>query len=184
MLEFIHPEDHALVLDRHVRRLRGEDVPSTYPLRMLRKDGTSFWTQLNAVAIEWKGRTASLNFIRDISEQKRFEEQLAAAERLRSIGTLAGGIAHDFNNILMGIQGTSRCCSCNWTPRAPCAHAWRTSNTASRVAPNSRPGFSGSPRGGSTTPSRPTSTVWCRRAWRCSAAPARKSKCTRPSPEI
>jgi signal transduction histidine kinase len=105
MLEFIHPEDHALVLDRHVRRLRGEDVPSTYPLRMLRRDGTSFWTQLNAVKIEWKGRTATLNIIRDISEQKRFEEQFAAAERLRSIGTLAGGIAHDFNNILMGIQG-------------------------------------------------------------------------------
>ena len=105
MLDFIYPEDHALVLDRHVRRLRGEDVPSTYALRMRRKDGTSFWTQLNAVTIEWKGRPASLNFIRDISEQKRFEEQLAAAERMRSIGTLAGGIAHDFNNILMGIQG-------------------------------------------------------------------------------
>ena len=107
MLDFIYSEDHALVLDRHTRRLRGEDVPSTYPLRMQRKDGTSFWAQLNAVAIEWKGRPASLNFIRDISEQKRFEEQLAAAERLRSIGTLAGGIAHDFNNILMGIQGNT-----------------------------------------------------------------------------
>jgi two-component system cell cycle sensor histidine kinase/response regulator CckA len=107
MLDFICPEDHALVLDRHARRLRGEDVPSTYALRMLRKDGTSFWTQLNAVAIDWKGRPASLNFIRDISGQRRFEEQLAAAERLRSIGTLAGGIAHDFNNILMGIQGNA-----------------------------------------------------------------------------
>jgi PAS domain S-box-containing protein len=105
MLDFIFPEDHAMVVDRHQRRLRGEQVPSTYPLRMLRKDGTSFWTQLNAVTIDWKGRPASLNFIRDISEPKRLEEQLAAAERMRSIGTLAGGIAHDFNNILMGIQG-------------------------------------------------------------------------------
>jgi PAS domain S-box-containing protein len=119
MLDFISPEDHALVLDRHARRLRGEDIPSTYALRMLRKDGTSFWTQLNAVAIDWKGRPASLNFIRDISGQKRFEEQLAATERLRSIGTLAGGIAHDFNNILMGIQGSASLLLLQLDPASP-----------------------------------------------------------------
>lgn len=105
MLDFIYPEDHAMVLDRHLRRLRGEQVPATYPLRMVRKDGMPFWTLLNSVAIDWKGGAATLNFIRDISEQKRLEEQLASAERMRSIGTLAGGVAHDFNNILMGIQG-------------------------------------------------------------------------------
>jgi len=119
MLDFICPEDHALVLNRHVRRLRGEQVPSTYALRMLKNDGTSFWTQLNAVTIDWKGRTAALNFIRDISEQKRFEEQLAAAERLRSIGTLAGGIAHDFNNILMGIQGNVSLLLLSLDPASP-----------------------------------------------------------------
>ena len=119
MLDFISPEDHALVFDRHVRRLRGEDVPSTYALRMRRKDGTTFWTQLNAVTIEWKGQPASLNFIRDISEQKRLEEQLAAAERLRSVGTLAGGIAHDFNNILMGIQGNVSLLLLSLAPESP-----------------------------------------------------------------
>ena len=119
MLDFISPEDHALVADRHARRLRGEQVPSTYPLRMLRKDGTPFWTQLNSVAIDWKGRPATLNFIRDISEQKRLEEQLAAAERMRSIGTLAGGIAHDFNNILMGIQGNVSLLLLNLDPASP-----------------------------------------------------------------
>ncbi len=119
MLDFIYPEDHAMVADRHVRRLRGEQVPSTYPLRMQRKDGTAFWTQLNAVAIDWKGRPASLNFIRDISEQKRLEEQLAAAERMRSIGTLAGGIAHDFNNILMGIQGNVSLMLLSLDPASP-----------------------------------------------------------------
>ena len=105
IMDFIHPEDRSMVADRHMRRQRGEQVPSTYPLRMKCRDGTTFWTQLNAVAIDWKGRPASLSFIRDITEQKQLEEQLAAAERMRSIGTLAGGIAHDFNNILMGIQG-------------------------------------------------------------------------------
>jgi signal transduction histidine kinase/ActR/RegA family two-component response regulator len=86
---------------------------------MQRMDGTSFWTQLNAVAIEWKGRPASLNFIRDISEQKLLAEQLAASERMRSIGTLAGGIAHDFNNLLMGIQGNVSLLLLNLGPESP-----------------------------------------------------------------
>ena len=66
-----------------------------------------------------RGGRRSLNFIRDISEQKRFEEQLAAAERLRSIGTLAGGIAHDFNNILMGIQGNASLLLLHLDPASP-----------------------------------------------------------------
>ena len=119
IMDFIHPEDRSRVADRHMRRQRGEQVPSTYPLRMKCRDGTTFWTQLNAVAIDWKGRPASLSFIRDITEQKQLEEQLAAAERMRSIGTLAGGIAHDFNNILMGIQGNVSLLLLSLEPASP-----------------------------------------------------------------
>ncbi|MDJ0810037.1 MAG: PAS domain S-box protein [Desulfobacterales bacterium] len=103
--EYVAPEDQNMILERHFRRLKGEVVPSTYNFRLLRKSGEKFWVEVNAVMITWEGRPATLNFIRDIDDQKKLEAEFQHARKMEAVGTLAGAIAHNFNNLLMAIQG-------------------------------------------------------------------------------
>jgi len=48
-----------------------------------------------------------LSIIRDITEQKKMQENLMATDRLASIGELASGMAHELNNPLTAVIGFS-----------------------------------------------------------------------------
>ena len=102
-MELIHPEDQDIVVKRHRKRLAGEKVPSSYDFRLINKNGKKIWVHINAALISWEGRPATLNFVRDITRQKKLKAQLRRAQKMEAIGTLAGSVAHDLNNILSGV---------------------------------------------------------------------------------
>ena len=104
-IEFIHKDDRDMVVGRYLRRLKGEVVPDKYAFRIIDKPGNIRWVELTVVLINWEGKQASLNFLTDISDRRRLEEEQQRVAKLESVGLLAGGIAHDFNNILTAILG-------------------------------------------------------------------------------
>jgi two-component system NtrC family sensor kinase len=58
--------------------------------------------------IDGEGRLyAIVHYLKDVTEQKRLEQQLIRSDRLASLGTLVAGIAHEINNPLGIIAGYS-----------------------------------------------------------------------------
>ena len=96
--EVLHPDYRELVTERAAARIRGENVPGYYEIKLLRKDGSSFDAEISARVIEIEGEACIQAWIRDVSERKRAEESLRRSEeRYRALveESFDGVLIHD-----------------------------------------------------------------------------------------
>jgi PAS domain S-box-containing protein len=75
----------------------------------VRKDGSRITVSLTVTAMlsESGALAGFIGIARDVTMEKKLEQQLQQSQKMDAIGQLAGGIAHDFNNIMTAIVGFS-----------------------------------------------------------------------------
>ena len=64
--------------------------------------------EIRTVTTGWKGGSAHLALLRDITERRALEQQLAQAQKLESVGQLSAGIAHEINTPIQFISDNTR----------------------------------------------------------------------------
>jgi PAS domain S-box-containing protein len=79
-IDVIHPDDRAMMKERYQKRIAGETFESRYEFRIISKNGEIKWLELNAALINFEGKPATLNFVRDITKRKQSEALLILRE--------------------------------------------------------------------------------------------------------
>lgn len=101
----VHSDDTPNMM-KEFNRIMTTRSPGKTVFRYRHRNGTWRWLESSGRAFETAaGELRYVGILRDITDRKRYEDELFKAEKLESLGVLAGGIAHDFNNLLTVILG-------------------------------------------------------------------------------
>lgn len=81
MSDFIHQDDKEILLERQMKHLQGMELSPDFLFRIIHKSGEIRWVEGNATVCSIEGEPATLNFMRDITDQKHAEEALSESKR-------------------------------------------------------------------------------------------------------
>ncbi len=107
MLERIHPEDRAKIIESLNDALIGDAQAWRCEYRVRAQDGA--WRQMTDRAFILRDEAGAprrmVGAMSDVTDLRALDAQLHQAQKLETIGQLTAGIAHDFNNLLTIILG-------------------------------------------------------------------------------
>ncbi len=81
-VDFVHPDMRDIVLANYRRRMRGENAPNHYVIKLLSKDHREIWMDIRATLISWEGGKADLISMVDITYMKEMEDKLMALDEI------------------------------------------------------------------------------------------------------
>ncbi|MBI4081591.1 MAG: PAS domain S-box protein [Candidatus Lambdaproteobacteria bacterium] len=105
--EFVAPEERERLREMREARLRGEDVPTRFTYRGLRRDGRPIWIEALTQVVPWEGRPALQIATIDVTERHAQEERLRQSEeRYRTL------VEHSIQGIsIVQVDGTIVFCN-------------------------------------------------------------------------
>lgn len=106
-------ESDVLIATRRIEDVMRTRTPNDLrEYRARRRDGGSITIEVAAVPIAYEGSPAVLSFLRDVTERKALEREVAESSRLAALGRLSAGVAHELNNplthLVLAVEGMRR----------------------------------------------------------------------------
>jgi PAS domain S-box-containing protein len=74
-IDYVHKEDRDELLAYYKRRMKGKRRVAHHVFRIMLKDGDVRWLETSSLMLSWSGEPAYLDFMKDITDRKRGEEE-------------------------------------------------------------------------------------------------------------
>ncbi len=102
-VDLVIPESRKVTREMMEMMMRGIR-PNHDEHMVMTRDGKRFPVLVHSTPMIRENRITGLcGVIIDLTERKKYEQELQKRDKLEALGILAGGIAHDFNNILTAL---------------------------------------------------------------------------------
>ena len=75
-IDFVHPDDRARVIDYHVRRVAGKEVPTSYELSLVTHNGERREYEISVATVPDTDPVRTISISKNITERKRMETEL------------------------------------------------------------------------------------------------------------
>ena len=108
--DIVATDDLKMIKSNYKKRLEGKPVPTSYEFRLVNKSGKIVFVLLSVGLINYQGKKALLGTLRDITNQKKYQEDILnekekAEQATRSKSLFLAGMSHEIRNHMSSIIG-------------------------------------------------------------------------------